>query len=76
MFLEWKEAFESKDLKGNHWKTRVIVSRGIIGLSKSKVDTCAVCSLRVKVNSILCAQCGRMIHVRCAEVKRVTQKFR
>ena len=51
-FLEWKEAFESKGLKVNLGKTKVMVSGGITkdGLSKSKVDPCEVCSLRVKAN--------------------------
>ena len=49
-FLKWKEAFESKGLKDNHGKTKVIVSGGITkdGMSKSKVDPCGVCNLRVK----------------------------
>ena len=45
------------------------------GLSKSKVDPCGVCSLRVKANSVLCLQCGESIHGRCVRVKRVTPKF-
>ena len=60
-FLKWKEAFESKSLKVNLGKTKVKVSSGITqdGLSKSKVDPCGVCSLRVKANSVLCVHCGR-----------------
>ena len=55
----------------------VIVSSSITkdGLSKSKVDPCWVCSLRVKANTLLCVQCGRQIHGRCAGVKRVTPMF-
>ena len=34
-----------------------------------------VCSLRVMVNNVLCAQCGRWIHSRCAGVKMVTENF-
>ena len=39
-FLKWKEALESKDLKANLWKTKVMVSSSITkdGLSKSKAD--------------------------------------
>ena len=35
---------------------RVMVSSGITkdGISKSKVDPCGVCSLRVKTDSVLC----------------------
>ena len=31
--------------------------------------------MRVKSNSVLCVQCGRWIHGRCAGMKRVTPKF-
>ena len=61
----------------NLGKTKLVVS-GVItkdGLSKSKVYQCWVCSLRVKANSVLCVQCGKCIHGRCAGVKRVTPKF-
>ena len=76
-FLRWKEAFESKGLKDNLWKPRVMVSSGITqdSLVKSKVDLCGVCCWRVKVNSVLCVQCGRWIHGRCAGVKRMTPKI-
>ena len=77
MFLKWKESVESKGLNVNLGKTKVMVSCGITqhGLSKSKVDPCVVCNFKVKANSVLCVQCGRWIHGRCAGVKRVTQKF-
>ena len=54
------EAFESKSLKVNLWKTKVTVSGGITkdGMSKSNVDPCRFCNLRVKVNSVFCVQCG------------------
>ena len=41
-----------------------MVSGGITkdGMSKSKVDPCGVCSLRVKANTVLCVQCGKWIH--------------
>ena len=44
-FLKWKEAFESKGLKVNLGKTKVMISSGITqdGISKSKVDPCGVC---------------------------------
>ena len=44
------------------------------GMSKSKVDPCGVSSLRVKAKSVLCSQCGRMMHGTCARMKRVTPK--
>ena len=75
-FLKWKEAFEIKGLKVNLGKTKAMVSGGIIkdGMPKSKVDPCGVCSLRAKANSVLCLQCGKWIHGRCAGVKMVTPK--
>ena len=59
-FIKLKEAIESKCLKVNLKKTKVMVSSVITndGLSKSKVDPCGDCSLRAKVNSVLCVQCG------------------
>ena len=73
-FFEWKEAFESMGLEVNLWRAYLMTSSGItkVGLSKSKVDTCAVCSLRVNANSILCVQCGKWIHGLCIRVKLVT----
>ena len=75
-FLNWK-AFESKGLIVNLGKTKVMVSGGITkdGMSKSKVDPCRVYSRRAKANSVLCAQCGKGIHSRCAGVNRVTPKY-
>ena len=35
-------------------------------MSKSKEDPCGVCNLREKTNSVLCAQCGKWMHGRCA----------
>ena len=54
-FMKWKEAFESKGLKINLGKTKVMVSVGITKdvISESTVDLCVVCSLRVKANSFL-----------------------
>ena len=39
-FIKWKEAFESKGLKVNHGKAKLVVCGGITkdGMSKSKVD--------------------------------------
>ena len=69
-FLKWKKAFGSKGLKVSLKKTMVMVSGGITkdGLSKSKIDPCCVCSLRVKAHSVLCVQCVKWILGRCARV--------
>ena len=42
------------------------------GMFKCKVNPCGECSLRAKANQVLCVQCGKWIHSRCAVVKRVT----
>ena len=55
-------------MKVNLEKTEVMVNSGISknDMSKSKVDPCGICSLRVKANLVLCVQCGKLIHSRCA----------
>ena len=75
--LKLKAAFESNGSKVNLGKTKLMVSGGITkdGMSKSLVDPCGVCSLRVKANSVLCLQCGKWILVRCAGMKMVTPMF-
>ena len=55
----------------------MIVSGDIMknGLSESNVELCCVCGLRLKANSVLCIQCGKRIHSRYGEVKRVIPNF-
>ena len=62
--------FESKSLKINLRKTKVMVSGDITkdGMSRSKVDPCGVCRYTIKANSTLYVQCGRWIHGICAGV--------
>ena len=50
--------FESKGMKINPGKTKIMVNGGITNviLPKSEVSPCGICSLRAKANSILCAQ--------------------
>ena len=63
-FLKWKEAIDSKSVKADLGKTKVMISGDITknGLSKSTDDPCGVCSLGKKTNSILCLQCGKLVH--------------
>ena len=42
-FWKWKEAFESKGLKVNLRKTKVVVSGAEGEVSVSKVDPCGIC---------------------------------
>ena len=77
MFIIWMVSFYSYGVKANLGKTKVMVNGGIThnGLSESNVGPFGVYSLRVKADSVLCFQCGRWIHGRCARVKRLTQKI-
>ena len=52
-FWKWKEAFESKELKVNLGKTKVIVSGAEGEVSVSKVDPCGICGKQVMANSVL-----------------------
>ena len=45
------------------------------GLSMGKVGPCGICGFGVKANSVMCVQCGKWIHCRCAGMKRVTPMF-
>ena len=74
-WVMWKEAFESKGLKVNLRKTKVVVSGAEVEVSVSKVDPCGICGKRVMANSVLCVKCGKWIHGRCAKVKRVTSRL-
>ena len=59
--------FESKGLKVNLKKTKVMMSGSKGEVLKSKVDACAKCGNRVMANS----RC-KCLHGRCANMKRVT----
>ena len=71
-FLKWKEEFESKRLKVNLKKTKVMVSGSKGEVLKSKVDSCGKCVKRVMVNSVVCTKCGKRVPGRCTKMKRVT----
>ena len=58
-FLKWKEAFESKRLKVNLKKTKVMVSGLTAKILKSKADPCAKCGKRVMANLLMCTKCGK-----------------
>ena len=58
-FLKWKEPFESKGLKVNLKKTKVMVSGLKDEILKCKVDTCAKWGKRVMANSVMCTKCDK-----------------
>ena len=53
-FWNCKDALESKGLKVNTRKTKLMVSGSEGKLYKSKIDPCGVCGKRVLANSVLC----------------------
>ena len=56
-FWNWKDALESKNLKANTRKTKVMIC-GLEGeLFKSKIDPCGVSGRKVMANSVLCTKC-------------------
>ena len=61
-FSNWRYALESKGLKVNIRKTKVIAIGSEGELFKSKIDPCGVCARRVMVNSVLCTKCGKCVY--------------
>ena len=74
-FWKWKEALESKGLKVNLGKTKMMVSGTGGEILESKIDPCGMCGKRVKANSLQCEKCRKWIHGRCAKIRRVTPRL-
>ena len=74
-FWNWKDALESKGLKVNTRKTKLMVSGSEGKLYKSKIDPCGVCGRRDMANSVLCTKCGSWVYGKCAKIKRVTARL-
>ena len=75
MELESKDTLESKGLKVNTRKTKVMVS-GLKGeLFKSKTDPCGVCRRKVMANLVLRTKYGNWVHSRCGKIKRATARL-
>ena len=71
-FNEWRETFESKGMRVNLRKTKLMVSGMEEEAFDSKRDPCGVCRTRVMSNSVLCTACGKWVHARCTEKKKVS----
>jgi len=74
-FWKWKEAFESKGLKVNLWKTKVVLSWAEGEVAVSKVYISGICGKQLMTNSLLCVKCRKSIHGRCVKVKKVTLRL-
>ena len=67
-FVAWRNVLESKGLKVNISKTKVMRCAWDVAPKEAAVDPCSVCGKRVGVNSIHCATCGYWVHGRCLGV--------
>ena len=61
-FNEWREALESKGMRVNLEKTKLMVSGIEEETFDRKIDPCGVCGTRVMSNSVLCTECGKWVH--------------
>ena len=71
-FNRWKSAMESKGLKVNLGKTKILVSgKECDSVITSGEYPCGVCGRGVGANSILCSECGKWVHKRCSGLQSV-----
>ena len=64
-FVAWRNTCESKGLKVNISKMKVMRCARDGAPKEAAVDPCSVCGKWVGVNSIHCAACGYWVHGRC-----------
>ena len=78
-FVAWRNVLESKGLKVNIIKMKVMRCARDAAPKEAAVDPCSVCGKKVGVNSIHCATCDYWVHGRCSGVRgslaRVAQGF-
>ena len=68
-FESWRVALESRGLRINVGKTKIMVSDGLKKAYKSTIDPCSICGKRVGRNSIRCNTCRLWVHQKCSRVK-------
>ena len=72
---EWKEGMESKGLRVNMCKTKVMVSnRTSAPVRKQGKHPGAVCLKGVRKNFIKCSSCGLWVHKRCSGIRSLLKK--
>ena len=78
-FLAWREALESRGLKVNMGKTKMLKVTREAPLKEAAVDPCGVCGKRVGSNSVQCRLCNKWVHGRCSgtrgSLKRIAGVF-
>ncbi len=75
-FTNWRRAMESKGMKVNVSKTKVMRSaRDSEGVTESGKFPCGVCRRGVGTNSVLCTKCKKWTHARCSGLNgRITSE--
>ena len=68
-FVARRDALESKGLKVNISKTKVMRCARDVAPKEAAVDPCSMCGKRVGVNSIHCTTCGKRVHGQCSGVR-------
>ena len=71
-FLKWRSAMESKGLKVNLEKTKLMVCGSEGEPIWSTIDPCGICGKRVTVSSVLCTKCDQWMYGRCSKLKKIT----
>ena len=74
-FQRWRGALESKGMKVNTRKTKIMVSGAEGEIVRSKVDPRGICGKRVMSHAVLCTVCKKWIHAKCAQTKKVSCSF-
>ena len=65
----WKNGLESKGLKVNMGKTKVMISsRDLHTLQTSSKYPCAVCGKGVGKNMFFCGECSFWVHKKCSDI--------
>jgi hypothetical protein len=73
--MKWKRGLESKGLKVNIGKTKVMIGGDGMGdVEESGSYPCGVCKKGVGSNSLLCTVCKKWVHGKCSKVKGSLQK--
>ena len=70
-FDEWRAVLKSKEMRGNLGKAKLMVSGMEEETFDNKIDSCGMYGTQVMSNSVLCTACGKWIHARCTDKKKV-----
>ena len=74
-FQRWRDALESKGLRINIRKTKMMVSGAEGEVVRSRVDPRGVCGKRVVSNAVWCTLCKKWLHARCTKMNKVSCSF-